>query len=124
LDRAGSPLQPANGFPHESNGARQILHDDPGLNPQHLTAETPQIPVPARIGSDTLPMLRAIHLYDEPHRGGEEIRDGIPEHDLPAETDPELSAGELPPEGGLRSRGRVPMRRRARSEDVLASGSG
>jgi hypothetical protein len=123
LDRAGSTLQLADGFPHERNGAREILHNDAGFNAKDFTAKTPEIPIPARIGCDTLPMLDAIHLHDEANGGSEEICDGISQDHLPAETDAELSTGELPPERGLRSGGRVPMRRRARSEDVLASGS-
>ena len=86
---------------------------------QHLTPEPAEIPIPARVGRDALPMLRTIHLHDQPERRCEEIRDGIPKHDLAPEADAELPSGELPPECGFRLRGCAAVHRSASSEHVF-----
>jgi hypothetical protein len=69
-------------------------------------------------------MLDAIYLHDQPETRREEIRDGVPNHDLPPKRDTELSSGKLLPKPALRLRRRPPVLERVTRERVLASGSG
>jgi hypothetical protein len=109
-------------FPNQRDRLRQVAHDDPSFDTQHVTSQPPKVPIPVGISSAAQTVLCAIHFHDQPKGRREEIGNGVADDDLATERNADLSAGELPPKRNFRLRRRTPVCRSARGEDVLASG--
>ena len=92
----------------ELERALRLPEHDLRLQPQHAKPKLRKPSGPATICRTPEPVLRPIHLHDEPRRRSEEVDDVAGNHDLPAKLHAELCTAQRLPEQPFRLRRSLP----------------